>query len=83
MLHCVLRVLRANLRRMQEQLKDADDMCLLYHPLNISEDGTKGGDEGKMGASTSTKDLSHLLVFQLLRSVLQCISGKNRMFFLL
>jgi hypothetical protein len=66
---CILRVLRANFVRVQEQLKSADDVGLIYHPLKYPVGPDKGG-EGEGGGSPAD-----LVVFQLLRSTLECISG--------
>ena len=102
--YCILRVLRSNFLRGHEQLKDSDDIGLIYFPLNpqnflntqaqpsLSFDGKevenenekesgsgRGREGGREGGRDSNgeemNDFNHLLVFQLLRSVLQSVSG--------
>ena len=68
MQYCILRVLRSNFVRVQEQLKSADDVGLIYFPLKYPTGVDKGG-EGEEG------NPSDLVVFQLLRSIMECISG--------
>ena len=69
MQYCILRVLRSNFVRVQEQLKSADDVGLIYFPLKYPMGVDKGG-EGEEGGNPSD-----LVVFQLLRSIMECISG--------
>ena len=102
MQYCILRVLRSNFLRGHEQLKDSDDIGLIYFPLNppnllnshaqssLSFDGKEveneneneheNGKESGRGAGRDSNrgnitNFNHLLVFQLLRSVLQSVSG--------
>ena len=106
MQYCILRVLRSNFLRGHEQLKDSDDIGLIYFPLNppsllnlhaqssLSFDGkeveneneNESGRESGRGVereregeresnSEDINNFNHLLVFQLLRSVLQSVSG--------
>lgn len=67
---CLLRTLRANVLRLQEQQKSADEIGLIYFPLNsqIRNDG-----------NVVNNGYSHLTVFRLLLSVLRCISGERTM----
>ena len=108
MQYCILRVLRSNFIRGHEQLKDSDDIGLIYFPLNpqsilnaqssLSFDGKeveneneeesgsgrgrgrgrgreKGSEGGRDSNGEDINNFNHLLVFQLLRSVLQSVSG--------
>jgi hypothetical protein len=90
MQYCILRVIRSNFLRGHEQLKESDDVGLIYFPLNppsvvetlssstldvIDIDIDRGSGRGRGRSEEGINDFNHLLVFQLLRSVLQSISG--------
>ena len=86
MQYCILRVIRSNFLRGHEQLKESDDVGLIYFPLNPSSVAEKPSssssyvidiDRGRERSEEGINDLNHLLVFQLLRSVLQSISGMS------
>lgn len=90
MQYCILRVIRSNFLRGHEQLKESDDVGLIYFPLNspnvvetlssstldaIDIDIDRERGRGRERSEEGINDFNHLLVFQLLRSVLQSISG--------
>lgn len=88
MQYCILRVIRSNFLRGHEQLKESDDVGLIYFPLNPSSvvetlssstldaiDIDRGRGRGRERSEEKINDFNHLLVFQLLRSVLQSVSG--------
>ena len=84
--YSILRVLRSNFLRGNEQLKDSDDVGLIYFPLDplsllktlsptTLDVNEMERERGRESTEERRGDFSHLLVFQLLRSVLQSVSG--------
>ena len=77
--YCVLRILKSNFLRIQEQQKNGDEAGLVYFPLTeLSEEEHENNDKNE---KQYLHPYSNLPVFQLLCCLFQCISGEKTSFF--
>ena len=81
--YCILRILKSNFLRIQEQQKNGDEAGLVYFPLTETPEEK---DENNNGSDRNDENqylhpYSNLPVFQLLCCLFQCISGEKTSFF--
>ena len=74
--YCILRILKSNFLRIQEQQKNGDEAGLVYFPLTETTE-EKDENNDKNNENQYLHPYSNLPVFQLLCCLFQCISGEK------